>query len=81
MNIVLSKAIRFVLNFIIYCGILIGVAYYTYTNDGPELFALKDLMVPFNGILILAIVLSIILSGINELMTFIIVRRIRRKGT
>lgn len=79
MSIGMSRAIRFVLNFIIYCGVLIGVAYYTYINGGPELFALKNVMVPFNGILILAVVLAIIFSGVNELITFVMVRRIRRK--
>lgn len=78
MSVTMPKIIRFVLNLVIYSVVLISVTYYTYTNI-PELFMIKDLMVPFQGSLMLAVILSILLAGINEVMTLIVIRVFRRK--
>lgn len=71
------KLIRFLLNILLYAGILITTACYAYFSD-PRLFALKDFLVPMNGVIILIIILSAILAGVNEIITVIVIK-IRRK--
>ena len=79
MNVILPKVIRFISNVIIYSSILIAVTYYSYTNV-PEFFALKNLMIPFTGTIILAIIISVLLAGINEITTLFVVRFYRGKS-
>ena len=75
---IMSKVIRFILNLLIYSAVLLSVVYYSYTYV-PELFQLKNLMIPFKGSLMLAVILSVLLAGINEVITLIIIRFVRRK--
>jgi len=78
MNITMSKITRFILNLVLYASILISTTYYSYTNV-PELYGVKNVLVPFNGALFLAVVLSIILSGVNEITTIFVIRFIGRR--
>ena len=68
MNLVMSKVTRFLLNFVLYALILLAVTYHSYTNN-PDFFTLKTLLAPFGEMLILAVILAIMLSGINEITT------------
>ena len=70
------KTIRFILNFLIYAGILISTIYYSYTNQ-PGLFMLKDYLIPMKGTILLGLILAGILAGINEIMTMFIVKLFR----
>ena len=67
------KTIRFILNIILYATILICATYYTYTFQ-PGLYALKNFIVPMNGVIFLTIILSIILAGLNEIITIFVIR-------
>lgn len=78
MNVIFLKVARFVLNLAFYVSLLISITYYSYMNN-PDLFGLKNALVPFNGALVLAVVLAISLAGINEITTFVVVRYPRGK--
>lgn len=67
------KTIRFFVNLILYAVVLISTTYYTYTFQ-PGLFALKNVIIPLQGTIILAVVLAVILAGVNEIMTMIIIK-------
>lgn len=70
---IVLKVMRFLLNFGLFSGILAVTVYYTYTNV-PELFGLKNTLVPFNGALFLGLILSLIMAGMNEIITLFMIR-------
>lgn len=78
MDAIKIRVIRFVFNFLLYMSIMIATIYYLYTNQ-EGFFKLKNYLVPMKGVLFLAILFGIIFSGINEIITSILVRIARRK--
>jgi len=78
MNIKATKIFRFVFNLSMFTLVLMSVTYYAYTNN-PTLFGLKNALVPFEGALILSVILSVLLAGINEVVTLLVVKFTKRR--
>lgn len=78
MNKLKITLLRFILNFIFYAMLLVTSAYYLYTYI-PELYGLKNVILPLKSIIVFTIILSFILALVNEIMTVLIIRIISRK--
>lgn len=77
MNIIAGKILRFVVNFVFFAVIMIAVVYYSYMNP-PELLGVKNILLPMQAAVFLAFLLSLIMAGINEIITIFIIRITRR---
>lgn len=78
MDVIIIRALRFILNFIIYAGILMFTTYYIYTTPS-SLYELKNIIVPMKGIMFLCLILAIIFSGVTEITTKLLIYYARRK--
>jgi len=77
MNQKAAKIYRFVFNMALFTLVLMGVTYYVFITP-HTLFRLKDALVPFKGALVLTVVLAVLLAGVNELTTILVVRSVKR---
>lgn len=68
------KLARFFINFLVYAGFLASSAWYIYIEP-KELFAVKEAILPFNAAVVLALIFSLILSGLNEIVSMFIIKR------
>lgn len=68
------KVIRFLLNFVIYAGFLSTATLYVYTQP-PGFYTIKNILLPIEAALFCSIVFSLILSGLNEIMSMMIIKR------
>lgn len=72
-KIVKIKIARYIINFVFFTIIFIGLAYYYYTSS-PGLFSVKDLLLPFKNMMIACILLAALLTALNEIITYSLVR-------
>lgn len=77
MGIARTKTIRYFLNLIIYAVILVFTTYYIYVYI-PDLFIVKNLLLPLGGAIVISIMLAMVLATINEIITAIVVKVSRR---
>lgn len=77
MNTLKIKVIRFFLNLGLYAALLVSTTFYVYTYV-PELYQLKEVILPMRNSMILAIFMALLCAGMNEIMSMLIVRIARR---
>lgn len=78
MSIFFIKIFRFLMNFVFFTVILYSMVHYSYTSD-PELFGIKNALLPYEAAVFLGLIISMILAGINEITTIIILKSTNRK--
>ena len=71
------KVIRFFLNLGLYAALLISATFYAYTNP-PELYRLKEVILPLNNAIFLAVFLALLCAGVNEILSMLMLRIARR---
>ena len=77
MNRTAVKIFRFVFNIAMFSLVLMSVTYFMYTVN-PELFGLKNALVPFSSALVLVCIIAAVLSVVNEVVTLVVVKWAKR---
>lgn len=66
------------MNFVLFMVVLYSTTHYSYTNY-PELFGVKNVLMPYEAAVFLSLMLALILAGINEITTVIVIKLTKRK--
>ncbi len=73
MRVVLVRITRFVLNVAVFAFVLFGITHYSYISE-PELSGLKNALLPYEAAVFLCLIASILLAGLNEVVTIIAIK-------